>query len=55
MVSEPSNFLDYAVYRVSVFSGAAVPGGVGRGGNGGGMPIVFEIKIASAIAVLEIA
>lgn len=54
-VLEPSSFLDYAVYRESAFGGAWLAGGVGRGGSGGGMPIVFEIKIASAIAVLEMA
>ena len=53
-VTEPSSFLDY-VYRVSVFAGACSAGGEGMGGKGGGMPIVFEIKIASAIAVLEMA
>jgi len=52
---EPSSFLDYAVYRESAFGGAWLAGGLGRGGSGGGMPIVFEIKIASAIAVLEMA
>ena len=54
-VTEPSSFLDYAVYRESAFAGACSAGAAGMGGRGGGMPIVFEIKIASAIAVLEMA